>query len=148
MLAPAALAAQISAIQERFPDWLSDDQAHAKAAALWGGGCNEHGIFMNGDREVVAKHKNAEATVTIAQAPGGLFAAGVHFNSSTHGFGHAPSIWSEPYATREEAKKAGIEEILADLDQPQGGKMAAEEIKQVRKQLEAQLQPRQRGLFG
>jgi len=145
---PAIVSAQVAAIQERFPDWPSDDQAQAEAAACWGGSCNEHGVFMHGEPEVVAKHKNAEASVTIAETPCGLFAVGVHFNSSTYGFGNAPSIWGEPHATREDARRAAIEEILADLDQPHVGKMAAEEIKQVRKQLEAQLQPRQRGLFG
>jgi len=130
---PAIIATQLTAIQTQHPDWPYNDQA--QASALWGGGHNEHGVFMNDEREVVARHKNAEASVTIAETPCGLFAVGVHFNSYTYGFGHAPSIWGEPYASCEAARRAGIEEILADLDQPHGGKIAAEEIKQVRRQL-------------
>jgi len=145
MLAPK-LATQLAAIQARSPDYWRDFVA--EASALWGGGANEHGVFMDGQVELVAKHRNSQAEITVAETPCGLFAVGINFYSSTCSFGYAPNIWDEPYATREEARKAGIKEILSYLDEPHGGKTVAEEIRQVRKQLEAQLQPKQQTLFG
>jgi len=145
MPALVALADQLAAIKARSPDYWRDFVA--EAAALLGGGANEHGVFMHGQDELVAKHRNSKAEITVAETPYGLFAVGINFYSSACGFGYAPNIWSEPYATREHARRAGIEEILAYLDEPHGGKAAAEEIKQVRKQLEAQLLPKQQMLF-
>jgi len=126
----------------------SDDEAIAQAAALWGGSANPYGVFMQGVREVVARHRDAEAVVTIAETPSGLFAYGVNLRSYNFGFGYASSVWSQAFASSSEAMQAGIREILEELEQAHpDGKSAEEELRRLRKQLEARLKPQQRSLF-
>jgi hypothetical protein len=147
-----AVARQIAAIQDRFgDDWHRSPQALAEASALWGGGHNDSGVFTNGEQETVAQSGPAEATVTVARSPAGLFAFGVNFVSPASGFGHAPRVWGRPFANREEARRAAIAELLAGLEEgaPAGaaGARGREDCQRIREQLRAQLRPRQRGLF-
>jgi hypothetical protein len=147
-----AVAREIAAIQERFAeDWDRNQQALAAVSALWQGGHNEHGVFTCGERGTVARSGRLEAEVTVARSPAGLFACGAHFSSPYFGFGHAPSVWGRPFASREEARRAAVEELLAGLEEAAGacspGQRSREDIRRVREQLLAQLRPRQRGLF-
>jgi hypothetical protein len=147
----SAVAREVAAIRERFGEgWFREPQALAAASAFWQGGHNEYGVFT-GEREVVARSGQVEAAVTVARSPAGLFAFGAHFNSPGYGFGHAPSVWGRPFASREEARRAAIEELLAGLEQAEGagspGQRSREDFRRVRKQLVKQLWPRQRGLF-
>ena len=61
-------------------------------AALWGGDANESGVFTTGKCEQVGYRNKASCTVTIAQAPNGLFTYGCRYHSPVKGFGHMPSV--------------------------------------------------------
>src|SRR4051812_21290989 len=104
MTDPAIVAAQIAVIQERYPEWHASPEALAEASALWGG-CNDHGVFPGRYEEVAGRGK-CSASVTIAQAPNGLFTCGCRYHSPDAGFGHQPRAWDPPFATRKEARKA------------------------------------------
>jgi hypothetical protein len=147
-----AVVREIAAIRERFAeDWHRSPQALAAASALWQGGHNEHGVFSGAERETVARSGRVEAAVSVARSPAGLFACGAHFSSPYYGFGHLPSVWGRPFVSREEARRAAVEELLAGLEQAAAsgppGQRSREDYRRVREQLLGQLRPRQRGLF-
>jgi hypothetical protein len=144
---PATVAAQIAAIKARRPDYWRDEAAFAEASALWGGGHNEHGVFTGDQEETIARQGGAEATITVAQSPSGLFVFGVQFRSPACGFSYAPSIWLQPFSSREEARQAAIAELLQQLGEEPPGKRDREVLKRLREQVRAQAGPRQRELF-
>lgn len=145
---PATVAQQIAAIKDHSDNYTQDEAAFAEASLLWGGGHNEFGVFLSGEREVVARHGQAEAAVTLAQSPNGLFIFGVGFHSPTYGFGYAPSIWGEPFGRREDARRAAIAELLERLEEEPQGKRDRADLKRVCEQLRSQVGPRQQELFG
>jgi hypothetical protein len=71
----AAVAAQLKAIQSIYAGWHSNADALAEAAALWRGGPNQYGVFTGGKHEEVARFGKVSTSMTIAEAPNGLFAA-------------------------------------------------------------------------
>jgi hypothetical protein len=108
---------QLDTLRDRYTDWYSNPTAQAEAAALWGGGCNEHGIFLQVERETLGNpERGVFAEVRITQAPNGLFAAGYAYRSAMGGGGRCPSVWSQPHATREEARRAAAREAIAGLE--------------------------------
>jgi hypothetical protein len=142
---PATIAIQIAAIEERYPDWPRDDQALAEASAAWGGGCNQHGVFMNGERELIARLSGScKAEIVIAESGNGLFSFGITAEWGMGGCAFAPSVWREPFATRTEARRAAIKELVAAIANHGGGKPTKQQallLAEVRKA------DRQRGLF-
>jgi hypothetical protein len=114
---PSAVAQQLDALRDRYPDWHRNPVAQAEAAALWGGGCNEHGVFLAHERETIGRPESgAFVEVRTAQSPRGLFAAGYAYQCGTGGGGRSPSIWSEPHGTREEARREALGEAIAGLE--------------------------------
>src|SRR5215218_6617830 len=104
MTDPATIAKQIAAIMEKHgPFCHSIDEAIAEASQAWDGGANEFGVFTHGTKEVVARHKDAEASVIVTASPNGLFAHAVKLHSFDYGLGSMPSIWGEAFSTHEEA---------------------------------------------
>jgi hypothetical protein len=148
---PATVSAQVAAIKVRTPDYWRDEPGFAEVLALWGGGHNDCGVFMHGERELVAQQGQASAEVIVAQSPSGLFAFGIRFSSPISGFGYAPSIWAEPFGSREEARNAAIATLLNGLgNAPRSyslSKQNREDFDRMGKQLRAQMGPKQRGLF-
>lgn len=145
---PKIIRAQVAAIRKRVPDYWRDEGACAEASQAWAGGHNEHGVFLNGQDEVIARHKNAEASATIVESPNGLFTFGLHFTGSMSGFGFAPSIWKAAYDSRQAALQAALEELLESLERDEpNGKAAAEETTRIRQQVMRRLKPQKIELF-
>jgi hypothetical protein len=114
---PSSVAQQLDALRDRFPDWHRHPEALTEAAALWGGGCNEHGVFLQCERETIGHpERGVFAEVRVAQSPNGLFAAGYAYRCARAGGGVCPSVWSPPHATREEARREAIREAIAGLE--------------------------------
>ena len=63
---------QIAAIIERFPDYHRSDEALNEAIAVWGaeGHVNDCGVFVNYERETVAKAGRAVAD--LPRSPGSV----------------------------------------------------------------------------
>ncbi len=139
---PARAAARIAAIVEATPRYRADPAASAAAAALWGGGCNGCGVFEGAESERIAGAGDAcYADVLLARSPNGLWAIGVEAGWGTGGFGRAPSIWGEPFATRGEARRAAVRTLAEGLGRPGGDRKRAELLRRVKDA------DRQRGLF-
>ena len=142
---PATIAAQIAAIEARTPDAWRDDTCQAEAANLWGGGCNQHGVFMNGERETIARlNGSCRAEIVIAESGNGLFSFGIRYEFGMGGGSVAPSIWREAFGTRTEARRAAITDLIAAIAGHGGGPMTKQQrllLAEVRKA------DRQRGLF-
>ena len=94
-------------------------------------------------------YKDAEASVIVAESPNGLFAHAVKVHSFHYGLGSMPSIWGEAFSTREEAFNAGLHDLLDALEHARpSGKAAEEELRQLARQVQARLGPKQGLLFG
>ena len=118
MTDPATIVTQIDAIQERYgEDWHRNAEALAEASAAWGGGCNGYGVFVNGEREIIAKLSNScRAEIVIAESGNGLFSIGTYYEFGMGGGSVAPSVWREPFASRAEARRAAIKELAACIE--------------------------------
>jgi hypothetical protein len=135
---PAQVNARIAAIMEEYPDFWRVPEALAEAAALWGGGANEQGVFCRYDREVVARLPDgSHAAVLIAQGGNGLFGYGLEYGFGTGGGNVFPSVWREAFGSRADARAAAV----ADLVQHIGGhpdetadKRRAELLRKVRRE--------------
>lgn len=124
-MTPAAVAEGLAAIRSKYPaDWQHSPAALAEAAALWGGGCNAAGVFAEYESDQVARVKDvASAKVLLAQSGKGLWAYGLRYDFSTDGGSFMPSVWREAYASRMDARRTAIEELIALLEERNGTPM-------------------------
>lgn len=49
--------------------------------------------------------------IVIGKGPNGLYTYGLHINGSQSGHGSMPTVFDEPFATYEEAKRAALQEF-------------------------------------
>jgi hypothetical protein len=114
----------------------------AEAVSLWGGGCNEHGVFCKHERVEVAKLSDGcKAAVLIAQSGNGLFGYGLEYSFGMGGGGCFPSVWREAFGRRDEAKAAGVADLIEHIGRHPADKRQAKLLRRVKSQ------GRQRTLF-
>lgn len=134
---------QIAAIISRYDDHWRSDEALKEAVAAWGaeGHVNDHGVFVNYQKETVAKHGNSVAEVGIYKVRDGVFVHCTRLTVGTSSTSYAPCVWrSVPHATEKEARQAGIMEMLERLGKEAGSNAAREEMRQIKRQLQGLIQ--------
>ncbi|SRR6266851_3424593 len=134
---------RIAAVKAAHEDWHRSGEALAAAAALWGGGGNACGVFVDSETdEVGSVGRNCYARVRIAKTPCGLYAYGIEIQVGTACFGNAPSVWSQPFETRLAAKNHAIRALIEMLTpahtRPAAGHQAQLLLSQLKKQLSQQ----------
>ncbi len=111
----------LDAVRAAYEHWRHSAEALAAAAALWGGGCNDCGVFLGFEAEDVARlGRDCYARVRIAETPCGLYACGIDYRYGAGGGGYAPTVWCRPFETRQEAKQQGVRELVEELEGPHG----------------------------
>lgn len=99
------------------------EEALREASKVWGGSPNPCGVLPS-EREMIFKNGLCSAEISFAKTSKGYWLIGVSASTSMGGFGYAPSVWdSFGFATRHEARLAGIEQLLhffqkEDKDRP------------------------------
>ncbi|WP_020472298.1 hypothetical protein [Zavarzinella formosa] len=107
--------ARIQAIREADPNFWRDPRTLEVAKLAWGAEChvNPHGVFSPCPKEIVARCGKAVAEVGICRVRDGIFVFCTRLQTGNYGYSYAPSVWvDEPYATEEEARRAGIRELI------------------------------------
>lgn len=89
---------ELNAIRRRYgPRYFCQDEAIAKAAALWGAQCNDCGVVQGVPETVFVEHQRFKAEVRLYQTAKGFWFMGLSLTTSKSGFGTPPSVW-EPCA--------------------------------------------------
>jgi hypothetical protein len=118
MSAASDITSQIDDIIAEYPDYVRSPAALERAKSVWQPGrpVNGCGVFVDYHEEIVARCGRAKATVGVCRVRDGVFVHCCSFEYSLGGFGYAPSVWnSEPHASAEQARLAGIEELLGRI---------------------------------
>ncbi|WP_020474165.1 hypothetical protein [Zavarzinella formosa] len=134
---------RIQAIRDADPDFWRNPDALKAALMVWQPEChvNDHGIFSPCPREVVAMSGRAVAEVGVCRVREHCYVFCSGLETSTTGFGYAPSVWSaHPYDTEDAARRAGVQELL-ERTAEQKGHSAAEkaELSVIRARLREQV---------
>jgi hypothetical protein len=117
-------------------------EALAEAVSLWGSGANEHGVFCRQEPVEIARLSGScKAAVLIAQSGNGLFGYGPEYGFGMGGGGCFPTVWREAFGSREEAKAAGVADLIEHIGRRPADKRQAELLRRVKSQ------GRQRMLF-
>ncbi|SRR5579883_1274276 len=108
---------------------------------------NANGVLEPSRREVVASHNRAYAEVEIAMCEDGLYRIATGLRYSYGGFGGPIFEGSEGYPTYQQAKEAGLKELLRcwHTPFPSEPQHAHDELNAMRQRIEDQL--RQPSLF-
>ncbi|VTR93381.1 unnamed protein product [Gemmata massiliana] len=108
---------------------------------------NENGVYFDYRTETVAARGRARAEVRIAKCDDGLYRYSLDVRYSYGGFSGPIADHGDGYATHEQAKTAGIAELLERFPTAWGSEPqnVHAELQQLREQVEAQL--RQPSLF-
>src|SRR5262249_42298302 len=107
----------------------------AEAKSLCGEGSNEHGVFCRYERiELARLSDSCKAAVLIAQSGNGLLGSGLEHRFGMGGGGCLPSVWREAFGTREEARAAGVADLIGSIGGHPADKRQAELLGRVRSQ--------------
>ena len=99
-------------------------------------GANEHGVFCQHERIEIAKTPHAHAAVLIAESGNGLFGYGIDYGYQMGG-GHCfPCVWREAFGSRDEARAAGVADLIEHLGRG-GDKRQAELLRKVKAERDA-----------
>jgi hypothetical protein len=145
MTTASDLTSQIDDIIGEYPDYFRRPEALERAKSVWRPECqvNDRGVFVDYHEEIVARFGRAKAAVGICQVREGVFVHCCSFEYSLGGFGYAPSVrTAEPHVTAEQARLAGIEELLGRISGrgfPGDPPAAVAEHAALRSQLENQI---------
>jgi hypothetical protein len=108
---------QLDEIRSRYPEYWRSEAAYREAAALWDCELNVYplnkvGVFVNYETEVFTAGR-CEGVIRLAHAPNGLWVMATSHQYAIGGGGYAPPIWADTaYMSRDEAYKAGVEELM------------------------------------
>lgn len=106
--------------REHAPDHHRSAEAYAAAAALWGGGANEHGSFADAcERVTLAKGPTTRwrGVAHIACAPNGLWAAGIWCDHGSGSSISGPGIWNDTaYRSRADALAAAALDLALTFE--------------------------------
>ena len=123
---PADPIRRVTGVRERFECERADGESVAQLKAIWGDAVNAHGVLVGSAVETVYDRDGCRVEIRIATAHG-RFAFGSSFRTPTEGYGSAPSIRGEWFATPAEARAAAIEFVLGRLprgtDTPDGDRI-------------------------
>jgi hypothetical protein len=100
--------------------WHAADALLA-AASLWGIAppmaedmIRPSGTFRHVQEEMLARIGQSYAAVSLVQAPNGLWAMATHGQTSTQGYGSAPSVWGDnAYHSRDDARLVAVHILTA-----------------------------------
>ena len=106
-------------VHERFECERTDGEGVARLKAVWGEAVNAHGVLAGSAVETVYDRDDCRVEIRIATARG-RFAFGSSFRTPTEGYGSAPSLRGEWFATPADARAATIEFILGQLPRAVG----------------------------
>jgi hypothetical protein len=122
--------ARIAELREQ-DRWWAVPEALAEAISIWGGNCNEHGVFCQHERLEIAKMPHAHAAVLIAQSGNGLFGYGIDYGYQMGGSHCFPCVWREAFDSRDEAKAAAVAVLIEQLGKG-GDKRQTELLRKVK----------------
>ncbi|WP_020473627.1 hypothetical protein [Zavarzinella formosa] len=114
---------RIQAINDAGPNWRRDSRTLEIAKLAWGAEChvNTSGVFCPRQEEVVARCGKATATVGLCKVREHVWVFCTRLETCISGFSYAPSVWSaKPYETEDEARRAGIRELLDRTSEKKG----------------------------
>jgi hypothetical protein len=112
---------ELDAIRRQYaPRYWHAAEALQAAASLWGitpsmaeDVIRPSGTFRHAQEETLACIGQCYAAVSLVHAPNGLWAMATHGQTSTQGYGAAPSVWSDnAYHSRDDARLVAVH-ILA-----------------------------------
>lgn len=131
--------AKIEAIRQKYSlRHHFSEEALFEAATLWGGSPNPCSVLPS-EREMLFKNGLCSAEISFAETSKGYWLIGVSASTSMGGFGYAPSVWdSFGYASRHEARQAGIEQLLHFFQKEDGNRP---DIRMVLRVLESEKTP-------
>ena len=127
---PAHVNTRIAELMEQDRFW-AEPGSLAEAVSLWGTGSNEHGVFCQHERIEIARTPSAHAAVLIAESGNGLFGYGIDYGYQTGGSHCFPCVWREAFGSREEAKAAGVADLIEHLGRG-GDKRQGELLRKVK----------------
>jgi hypothetical protein len=114
------LSEQLNDIRARYPQWWRSDEAMRELRSLWGDpACNDCGVFTDYERITIALSGGARwnAAIKLAAAPNDVHAFATSYDYPLGGGGYAISVWNRTaYTTRDEALRAGIEEVIRKFE--------------------------------
>ncbi|WP_020476181.1 hypothetical protein [Zavarzinella formosa] len=106
---------RIQAIKDADPNWRTDPRTLEIAKLAWGAECdvNTSGVFCPRQEEIVARCGKAMAVVGLCKVREHVWIFCTRLETCISDYSYAPSVWlAEPFETEDEARRAGIRELL------------------------------------
>jgi len=104
---------ELTAIKEQFGKrYFADKVAVQKAAKIWGITCNDHGVALQIETEILYDKNGFLAKIYYAQSEKGYWNIGLDHATPISGGGYAPSVWDTVgFYSKEDARLFGVSKL-------------------------------------
>jgi len=122
--------------RKKVPHSWRDEDARSELEFLWGGAVTPDGVFVKSSEEVLYDGDGCRVSIVIGTARGS-YAFGCGYQTPTRGFGFAPSLSGELFASHGGARAAAMNRLFHRLPTPlhQHGERERKRMERMRRAL-------------
>jgi len=93
--------------------YFDNPQARKKASEIWGVECNDSGVVLNRQEEILVHIGQCKAEISFIETRNGHVLFGLNVVTAIGGYGYAPSVWDQiGFASYWDARLFAVEKFI------------------------------------